>query len=209
MRIYGKHSILAAAKNPQRVKKIFYGHKNDFINLELNKYKCLYSTNKEETFLKTNELFIETPLEQMFNEKRIILLDSLQDPGNIGSIIRTAAILNYGVLIRKRECLINETVVKCASGGVDNTKISYINNIKENLEKFKQNSFQIISLSENNEENIKFNFEKFILIIGSEGFGVNKMLLEESDNIYSLKTLKNFSTYNASVAAAIAMYTLI
>ena len=205
-KISGKHSIESAEKNPKRKHKIFFGKTKDYESLNL---KCKFIENKE-SFLQVSELFIESSLKDILDSKKIIILDGLEDPRNIGSIIRSAAILGFNVLIRENKgCKINETVIKCASGGIDNTKIKYIKNTCETLKKIKENDFWIYSLDERGEEiNINKNIEKKALIIGAEGKGISSLCKNHCDFLLKLKGKDNFSTYNASIAASLGMYYL-
>src|SRR5690349_12835238 len=127
-RITGTHSIKSAEANTKRRKKCFYGSRSRYEQLQL---KCTFSSSYDE-FLAVDTLYVPDSLENIFEYSRIILLDSLEDPRNIGSIIRSAAILNYAVLIR-RGCGVTETVVKCSAGGVDIIPILEINNLQETI----------------------------------------------------------------------------
>ena len=181
-KIIGKHSIRAVLNNPKRKNIV-----------------------KKDDYLLVSELFIETDLDTIIkNYEKIILLDNMTDIRNIGSIIRSAAILGFAVLLRNT-CTINEMTVKCASGGIDSTAICYINNTKENIKKLKKNDFWIVGLDERGTEEA-LNLKKIVLVIGSEGDGMSHMIAQECDVIYKLKTPGNMFTYNASVAAAIGMY---
>ncbi len=204
--IEGKHSIIAAVKNPNRRKKIFIGQRKIYQNLHLN---CEFMSGNQ-NYLAVNELFINTPLIDYFDHNKIILLDSIFDPRNTGAIIRTAAALGFYVLIREqRGCPMNSTVVKCATGGVDYTKISVIKNYVENMKILKNKNFFVTCLSENGNYNItEIKNKKIILIIGSEGNGISELSKKIADFNCYIPTDKYFSTLNASVAAAISMFNL-
>lgn len=201
-KIVGKHAIVSAAANNMRKRRVFYGTKESYEALKL---RCDFKNHKEE-FLEVNELYIPASLEKIISTKKIILLDSLEDPHNLGSIIRSAAILGYSVLIRKnRGCSINQTVLKCASGGIDETYIMEISNLQEIFKIIKSEGFWIYGLSENGDSNVKKN-EKVMLIIGSEGNGMKYLTKKNCDYFFRLNGKENFHIYNASVAAAISMY---
>ena len=204
MKIFGKHSIQAAANNPNRLKKIFYGDRKTYESIGIN---CPFRQHSE-TFLEVDELFLETSLEEFLFHDRILLLDGLMDPRNIGAIIRSAAAFGFFVILRRgKGCSINSTVVQCASGGVDNTKIIELCNINTNLKILKNNGFWCYGLHETGEElpkNKDCN-QKTLLVIGAEEAGISQIVKNELDITYRIKTT-NFSTLNASVAASVGMF---
>lgn len=201
-KIFGKHSIKAASENKKRKHRIFFGSREEYENLNLN---CEFCQNKE-SFLQVREIFVESPIEEILQSNKIIILDGLEDPRNIGSIIRSAAILGFNVLIREgKGGKINETVLKCASGAVEIIKIAYIKNCTETIKKIKNNSFWVFALDEKGSETFN-KVEKVCFVIGAEGDGISSLVKKNCDFLLKLSSEGNFSTYNASVAAAIAMY---
>ena len=157
-----------------------------------------------------NRSYKESTLEELLIKDRLIIIDGIYDPRNLGAVIRSAAILDYGVIIRKgKGCnSITETVINASSGGIDTIKFIFTGNILNIVKTLKDKEFLIISLDEKGEE-IKLNYSKIInkicIVIGSET-GVSKILLDNSHYILRLKSIGAISTYNASAAAAIAMY---
>jgi 23S rRNA (guanosine2251-2'-O)-methyltransferase len=205
-KIYGNHSIVAAANNKLRKKAIYHGSKKNYLSLGLN---CAFQEFSED-FLEVNEYFIESNFKNLYLENRILLLDGLMDPRNIGAIIRCAAAFNFAIILREHKgCPINTTVVQCASGGIEYIKIAKINNINSNLQLLKRQGFWCVGLHENGTCDItKYNKqEKMILVIGSEHDGLSPIVKKELDAILYIKTTE-FSTLNASVAASLAMFTL-
>jgi len=204
MKITGNHSIVAASLNPMRRKKIFFGLKSLYDKLSLN---CEFRKNNT-NYLEVDELFVESTLQDFLNHDKVILLDGLMNPRNIGAIIRTAAAMGFFVLLRKhRGCPINETVVESASGGIEYIKVLSVANIDSILKKFQQNDFWCIGLHETGKQDIEqYEFpKKTLIVIGEENKGISKICQDYIDNLVVISTEK-FSTLNASVAAAIAMY---
>jgi 23S rRNA (guanosine2251-2'-O)-methyltransferase len=181
-KIYGKHAINCIMNNSKRKTK-----------------------KKHKDYVETDKLFIETPLDEIIaNYKRIILLDNNKDVRNVGSIIRSAAILGFAVLLRDR-CCVNEISVKCASGGMDKTAITFVSDIRNTINKLKNNEFWFVALNENgSKDTIKF--DKIVLIIGAEDCGISGVLLDACDHKWCLNSMDVFNIYNASVSASIAMY---
>lgn len=202
--IKGKHAILAAIQNSRRkIEEIYIkkSHEEFFTSQTTN---LCYRIGAE-TVAIVNTLWIPSSLEQCMKYKRILLLDNIEDPQNLGSIIRTAAIMNFAIILR-RGCSINTTVLKCASGGVEHIPICVVKSISRTLHLLRSNNFWIYALAENGENRVSYPEENICFIIGSEGKGVTRLLLKESDQICTLETYNNkFTTFNASVAAAMIM----
>ncbi len=200
--IYGKHSIIAAAKNIKRSGQIFYGFKDIYHEYGL---ECEYKYGNQEPYLLVNELFVKSH----FFRNRIIFLDGIMDVGNIGAIIRSAAVCEYDVLLRREHgCAINETVVRCASGGIEYINIDYIN-ISDLKTRF--SDYFIYALTEKGTISIQHapKNEKIILIVGSEDSGISLALLKITDLLCYIPGNSKFMTLNASVAAGLAMFNLI
>jgi 23S rRNA (guanosine2251-2'-O)-methyltransferase len=201
--ITGKHAIKAAINNPSRRDIVFYGSRKAALEYGFN---GMVMEDKEEK-LQVNEYTIYSDYDDLPN--RCILIDSMMDPGNCGSIIRSAAILGYGVLIRDRGSPINETVVRCAAGGVDCTPIVKIKNLDDMFRKLRERDYWLIGLSSEGKTLINdVKLEKTVLVIGAEGKGISHLIEENCDLLVRLQTSGKMQIYNASVAAALAMYQL-
>lgn len=201
-RIVGKHAIKAASKNLRRKHIIFFGSQEKYKEYGLD---CAIILHKE-NFLQVDKIFIESSFKHILNYKKIIILDGIEDPRNMGSIIRSAAILEFAVLIRSGKGLeINETVAKCASGGLDYTPIGFMKNTVETMKKLKNEGYWIYTLDEEGETQNKI-MDKLVIIIGSEGHGVSALMKKQCDFLWKLKCNAKFPTYNASIAATLAMY---
>jgi 23S rRNA (guanosine2251-2'-O)-methyltransferase len=181
--------------------KIFGQHAMNGVMLNnRRKYKKLQKDHVE-----TDKLLIETSLDDMLAQcNNIIILDNAKDVRNVGSIIRSAAILGFGVLLRNR-CCINEISVKCAAGGVDNTPITFISDITNTIKKIKQHGFWFVALNEHG-SNITPTFDKTVLVVGAEDCGISELVYKNCDQSWRLDSHGDFNVYNASVSASIAMY---
>lgn len=140
----------------------------------------------------------------------VAMLDGVTDPHNVGAIIRTAAAFGIsGVILSERSsCSVNSTVIKAASGGVELVPLYTVGNLAQAIEKLKSFGFWIISFSE---KGTAFPHEidlngKVCLVFGSEGNGIRKRQLDNSDFIAKLPTNNAFTTLNVSASAAIAFY---
>jgi len=212
MKITGKHAIYNAALNDRRKTRIYHGKREDFIeNFQNTPVKYLRFQESNQEFLEVQELYVESTIEEFLNQDRIILLDGLMDPRNLGAIIRSAAAFGFSVLLRRSKgCPITETVVLCSAGGIDQTNILSVTNIKTCLQTFKNKGFWIYGLHETGNISLKkINIEnkKVMLVIGSESTGISDIIFKELDFVLKISTT-DFSTLNASVAASTAMFSM-
>lgn len=140
----------------------------------------------------------------------VILLDGLEDPQNFGSIIRTSEALQVGgiVIPKNRSVRVNPTVAKVSTGAIDNVKIAQETNLRQVIQKLKDNGYWIVGsdmATEISYDQIDYKM-KVALIVGSEGKGISKQVLKECDYIVKLPMYGKISSLNAAVAAAIIMY---
>lgn len=139
----------------------------------------------------------------------VVLLDGIEDPHNLGAIIRTCECAGvHGIIIPKqRACQVNETVVRTSAGAIANMKIARVTNLKEAIDTLKEAGLWIY-VSETGGENIyKQNLTGPIgIVVGSEGNGVKPSLRTYCDGIITLPLKGNVNSLNASVASALCVY---
>ncbi|MFQ6724512.1 MAG: 23S rRNA (guanosine(2251)-2'-O)-methyltransferase RlmB [Clostridia bacterium] len=147
---------------------------------------------------------------QSLNEDPFILiLDSVVDPHNVGAIIRTAECVGvHGIIIgQNRACDINETVFKTSAGAIAHMKVSQVVNLTQTIEKLKSKNVWVYSLEAGNTSMYDTNLTGAIaLVIGSEGYGVSKLVNRTCDGTISIPLKGKVNSLNASNAGAIAMY---
>ena len=139
----------------------------------------------------------------------VVLLDGIEDPHNLGAIIRTCECAGvHGIIIPKqRACQVNETVVRTSAGAIANMRIARVTNLKEAIDTLKEAGLWIY-VSETGGENIyKQNLTGPIgIVVGSEGNGVKPSLRTYCDGIITLPLKGNVNSLNASVASALCVY---
>lgn len=139
----------------------------------------------------------------------IIILDQIQDPHNLGAIIRTAEAAGVnGIIIPKHNSAsVTDTVFKTSAGAVSNINISKVTNLSNTIKYLKSKGLWITSCDMIGQSycSIDFTFPTAI-IIGGESNGVSKSLLNNSDYIASLPMIGKVNSLNASVASGIIMY---
>lgn len=143
----------------------------------------------------------------------LIALDEIQDPQNVGAIIRTASCLGvHGVIITKRHSsYITPAVAKASAGATEYMNISIVPNLRAEIESLKRDNLIAIAMDENGTNNFNDiqSGNGIILAIGSEGNGIRKPVFDVCDYSVSIPLKSPISSLNASVSAGIGMYMLI
>ena len=142
----------------------------------------------------------------------IFILDSIEDPHNLGSIIRVGECLGVnGIIIPKnRSCQVNETVYKTSAGAINHIKIAKVSNINYAIDKLKENFINIVSTDSKGDNiyNTKISGD-IAIVIGSEGFGIHELTKKKSDYIVSIPMFGKVNSLNASVATGIIGYEIL
>lgn len=139
----------------------------------------------------------------------ILVLDGVEDPHNLGAIIRTAEGAGvHGVIIPEhRACAVNDTVLKTSAGAVSNVKIVRVVNINNTVDQLKKRGVWVYACELGGEEMWKTNLKGPIAIVmGSEGFGVSKLTKEKCDAVFTIPMYGQINSLNVSVATAISVY---
>ena len=139
----------------------------------------------------------------------IVILDHLEDPHNFGAIIRTCEAAGVdGIIIPKdRSVDVNGTVMKTSVGTLDNMKIVSVTNLVNTMEYLKKEGYWITSTDMEGTDYNKIDYKgSCCIVIGSEGNGVSRLVLENSDFIASIPMKGKVNSLNASVAAGIVIF---
>lgn len=148
-------------------------------------------------------------LENSDKRKLFILLDGVEDPHNLGSIIRSAECLGFsGVIIPARHsALVNETVIRSSAGAINYVKVIKVNNLNDAIKRLKEENIFVYSADMDGEDIRKTNLKGNVaIVVGSEGFGVSDLARKLSDQIIKIPMTGNVNSMNASVSAGICMY---
>jgi 23S rRNA (guanosine2251-2'-O)-methyltransferase len=155
---------------------------------------------------------LETLLEKIKsrNDSAILILDEIQDPHNLGAIIRTsvAAGTDGIILTEKNSAKVNHTVIKASAGAVSCTDIVLSKNIYKTIGKLKESGYNVIGTSLNAETTIyDTDFKgRNVVILGNEGEGVRKNLLKMCNEIIKIPINGKVESLNVSVSAGIILY---
>lgn len=144
-----------------------------------------------------------------FNADYIVILDDLQDPGNMGTIIRTLDSANIKQLIVSKNTVdaYSSKVVRSTMGSIFRVNVIEVENLLDTLNELKQNKFEIITTSLKAKKSIyEVDYNKKVVVIGNEANGVNEEIENNSDYKVKIPMLGKTESLNASVAAGIMIY---
>lgn len=206
--VEGKHLINEA--NKKGILKEVISTKNDYDNTILvtnNVLEKLTSLTNHSGAIGVCHL-----IENKINlDGNILILDNIKDPGNLGTILRTASAFNYNNIYLSNNSvnIYNDKVIRASEGAIFKVNFKYTN-LEEKLIKLKNNNYKIYSSAFENaihlNESLKGN--KHALIIGSEAKGIRQELISNSDEIIKIQMNENTESLNAAVASSILMHYL-
>lgn len=232
--IEGRNSVLELLESERDINKILiskgerHGSINKIITLakqrkiviaevERQKLNAISETNNHQGVIAIVPPFNYASVEDILNEAKeknedpfILILDGIEDPHNLGSIIRTAETAGvHGVVIPKRRAVgVNATVSKSSAGAVEHMKVARVNNINETIKYLKEEGLWICGTDGEAEEyyynqNLK---GAIAIVIGSEGFGMSRLVKENCDFLVKIPMKGKITSLNASVSAGIVIY---
>ena len=142
---------------------------------------------------------------------KIVILDGVEDPHNVGAIIRTAACAGYDAVIipSRRNAQVNATVEKTSAGAINHIPVIQANSLSSVIDKLKDNDYWIIAADAHGKDNyfdIDYTDMNFALIMGGEETGVSKNNMKKSDFVVKIPMLRNFNSLNVSNAACAIIY---
>ena len=167
-------------------------------------YAAAYEYAQVEDILKLAEEKGEPPF--------IFLLDGIEDPHNLGAIIRTANLAGaHGVIIPKRRAVgLTATVAKTSAGALNYTPVAKVTNLASTIEDLKKQGLWFVCADMNGTAMYDLNLKGPIgLVIGSEGEGVGKLVREKCDMVASIPMKGDIDSLNASVAAGVLAYEIV
>ena len=232
--IEGRNSVLELLESDRDINKILIarGEKHGSINkiialakerkiviaeVERNKLNAISETGNHQGVIAIVPPFNYVDVEDILNEAKsknedpfILILDGIEDPHNLGSIIRTAETAGvHGVIIPKRRAAsVNATVSKTSAGAVEHVKIARVNNLNETIKYLKENDVWICGTDGEAkdyyyDQNLK---GALAIVIGSEGFGMSRLVKENCDFLVKIPMKGKITSLNASVSAGIVIY---
>ncbi len=231
--IFGKNSVMEALISGEReINKILIS-KNIHSDNKLNKIKDLAKQNGVVFQFVAREKFIpyaefnhqgviafvspvrytdfDEFLAQKHENSSLVILDGVEDPHNLGAIIRTCVCAGVsGIIIpSRRNALVNSVVEKTSAGAINHIPIIKVNSLTNVVNKLKENNWWIIAAdasAKDNYYNVNYTDMNFALIMGAEHAGVSKTLLKASDFIVKIPMENNFNSLNVSNALSAIIF---
>ena len=189
----------------KRKLKVEYKEKGELDKLAKNNHQGIILITSDFDYTSFDDLMSSNP-------KKIIILDHIEDPHNLGAIIRTveASGIDGIILPKNRSVSVGETVMKTSVGALFNVKICQVTNLNQTIKILKKEGFWIIGTDMDGEDfqSVKYP-DKSVLIIGSEGFGISRLIKESCDYVVRIPMNGQINSLNASVACGIMIYELI
>lgn len=235
--IEGRNSVMELLESGKDINKIYVakGEKHGSINkiiakakenkivtveIERAKLYKMAQTENCQGVIAIVPPFDYCSVDEILNEAKskkekafILILDGIEDPHNLGSIIRTAETAGvHGIIIPKRRAaLVNSTVNKTSAGATNFMKIARVNNLNETIKYLKDNDVWIYGTDM---ETNKMYYDEDMtgnvaIVIGSEGFGMSRLVKENCDFLIKIPMKGKITSLNASVSAGIVMYEVV
>lgn len=140
----------------------------------------------------------------------LVMLDGLEDPHNLGAILRTCDAVGVdGVIIGKHRSVgLTSTVAKVSTGAIEHVKVAQVTNLRQALDELKDNGYWVVGTDAHE----AIDYRDFacdmplVVVIGSEGKGISRMVLEACDYRVALPMVGHVTSLNASVATAVLLY---
>lgn len=235
MLIEGRNQVVEAIKNNKTINKLYvdvnYAHRKDEVIALSKQHKIkveflpkkaldnLSKTGHHQGYIAETVDFEYCEVADILEKAKsknedafVVLLDGIEDPHNLGAIIRSCECAGvHGIIIPKmRACQVNETVVRTSAGAVANMMIARVTNLKDAIEELKENGLWIYSAEVGGDDIYSTNLTGPVgIVIGSEGKGTRESVKSHCDKVISLPLFGSVNSLNASVSAGIVIYEVV
>lgn len=219
MRVYGRNVVKGLLDKKIKIKKVMLQNNfHDEIVKELKKknIRIEYLEKDELDEMEFGHQGIIAEINDYeygdindVKEGKVVILDHLEDPHNLGAIIRTceAAGIKNIIIPKDRSVKVTGVTYKTSAGAILNTNIILVSNIVNAINTLKKNGFWIVATDMEGEDYRKIDYSGNIgIVIGNEGKGITDLALKNSDFVASIPMNGEINSLNASVAAAIIIY---
>ena len=220
MLAYGKNVLYMT--NPTSIKKVYISKSKQDKELfdYLKKNKIHYIVVDKELLNKMTkehhqgivleiEDFQYSELEEIMKDNFLLMLDHLEDPHNLGAIIRSAEATEITriILPKNRIVTVTDTVIKTIAAAINNLKIVKVTNLVDTIKKLQKENFFIYGADMEGTDIREAKFApKKVLVIGNEGKGISKVVEKNCDEMIRIPMTGEINSLNASVAAAILIF---
>ncbi len=228
--IYGKNTVLEALYGDKKIYKLYVLQSviDDKIKRVCQKRKIEYIiTDKQKLYQLVGKVVHQgivaevkgydySSLDEILNtipknkQPLLLMLDGLEDPHNLGAILRTCDAIGVdGVIVGKNRSVgLTPTVAKVSTGAIDHIKVAQVTNLSRTLDMLKQKGFWVVGCDLDESQDyraVDYNMP-IVIVIGSEGFGISRLVKKQCDFNVVLPMVGHVQSLNASVAAAVILY---
>ncbi len=226
--IYGKNLVLQTIESKKKIYELYVADNQKDLIQQFNKNKIKFKISSKKELDKITNFALHQgivakvddyktyDLEEITTNKEnglIVLLDGIEDPHNLGAILRSCDATGVdGVIISKnRSASLNATVAKVSTGAIDHVKVCEVVNLSQSIEKLKKLGYWIVGTSvKNSVDYRKIRADvPLVLVIGNEGNGVSTLVKKNSDMLISIPMTGKIDSLNASVSASIAIFEVV
>lgn len=232
--IYGKNVVLERLKSGSKIEEIYFVEDIkdkkflDKINPLLKKQPTVISRTKASKLVGERALHqgviakvgdynfsnYESVIKRIENKEDalILMLDGVEDPHNFGAILRSCDAIGVDAVIvgKHGSAPLSETVVKVSTGAIEYVPVIEVTNLNNTLNDLKNRGFWVVGAEAENAmdyRELKYDM-KTVLVVGSEGFGISKLVLKNCDYKVKLPMVGHVNSLNVSVATAVLLYNI-
>ena len=209
-----KRILVSSSFKDERIFKLLKTKKVQYRIVSPSEISRLVGNVNHQGVIAEIEEYKYIPLEELIRKNKdnpnslLVLLDGIEDPHNLGAILRSVdAFGANGVIIgANRQVGLNSTVAKVSTGAIEYVDTCMVTNLNQTIQKLKEEGYWVVASdgeAKLDYREVNYNNMKTVLIVGSEGFGVSKLLLKNSDFVVKIPMVGHVNSLNASVACAI------
>ena len=224
--IAGKNTVSEAIKVGRKVHELYVlsgtnqelleiAEKQNIKVVELQKQdvKQILPPNNQGVGAKVDDYKYKT-LDQVVNKEKenkvFIMLDGLEDPHNLGAILRSCDAFGIDAIIvpKNRSVKLNATVAKVSTGAIEHVDVVEVTNLTQTIKKLKKQDFWVVGTDIDTKQTIHdINVNtNLVIVIGSEGKGISRLVKENCDYVVNIPMVGHVNSLNASVSAALVIY---
>lgn len=223
MKVYGKNVFNELKNNAKRIRKVYLSssfkdreiidfiskNKIPYVSLDKKAFDRMADGHAQGIILDIDDYEYKDFKDIDTTLKKIVFLDHLEDPHNFGAIIRTceAAGVKAIVIPKDRSVNVNATVMKASTGALEYVDIYEVTNLKSAIERLKECGYFVYGAEADGTMYDQVDYsEKMVLVIGSEGNGLSRIVREACDEIISIPMYGHVNSLNASVSFGVLIY---
>lgn len=224
--ITGKNTIQEAIKVNRKIFELYIqeGTNKDIITeaekqqinvklLSKQEIKNLLPPNNQGIGAKVEDYKYKSIDDVLYKEKQnklFIMLDGLEDPHNLGAILRSCDAFDVDAIIipKNRSVKLNATVAKVSTGAIEHVDVVEVTNLTQTIKKLKKENFWVVGTDMETDQTIHDvdADSNLVVVIGSEGKGISRLVKENCDYVVKIPMVGHVNSLNASVSAALVIY---